>query len=193
MSRLLVGLIVPLLAVLQPSTANAHCDSTKGPVVAAARAALEAGDPGLVLHWLRAEDGDAMREAFRHTIAVRALGPEARALADRYFYETVVRLHRASEGAPYAGLTDLDPDPIITATDRAVASGSRVELEESVVAQVKAGLTRRFGAVQAAKGFSPGDVAAGRAYVAAYVDLARWVEAVSMAARGATEEPETHR
>jgi hypothetical protein len=69
------------LAISRP--ASAHCDTTRGPVVTAARAALEAGDPDLVLYWVRPADEPAVRAAFQHTLAVRALGPQAKALADR--------------------------------------------------------------------------------------------------------------
>ena len=168
---LLIGLAIS-------RSASAHCDTTRGPVVTAARAALEAGDPDLVLHWVRPEDQPVVRAAFQHTLTVRALGPEAQALADRYFFETLVRLHRAGEGAPYTGLTDADPDPIIVATDRALESGSAEALERELIDAVRHGLAERFAAAQASRGFRAGDIAAGRTFVAAYVPLTHWVEAV---------------
>lgn len=175
--------LLGLLAVSKP--ASAHCDTTRGPVVTAARAALEAGDPNLVLHWVRPADEAAVKAAFQHTLAVRALGPEAKELADRYFFETLVRIHRAGEGAPYTGLVDDDPEPIIAATDRALAQGSPEELEHELVSAVKSGLAERFAAANAARSFRPGDVAAGRAFVAAYVPLTHWVEAVFTTAHAA--------
>lgn len=75
----------------------------KGPVVTAAAIALEAGDPTLVLQWVQPADEAAIRSAFQQALAVCALGSEARALPDRYFFETVVRIPRAGEGAPYTG------------------------------------------------------------------------------------------
>ncbi len=165
----------------------AHCDTTRGPVVSDARAALAAGDVSLVLHWVRAEDEPAIREAFRHAIAVRALGPEAMELADRFFFETLVRIHRASEGAPYTGLVDREPEPIIAAVDRALERGSADEVEAELVAAVKTGLAERFAAARAAH-FRRGDVVAGRAWVEAYVKLTHWVEGVAASAEGAGGE-----
>lgn len=180
--------VVALFACLALSgQASAHCDTTKGPVVTAARAALEAGDANLVLHWVRPEDEAAVRSAFQHTIEVRALGPAAKELADRYFFETLVRIHRAGEGAPYTGVTDSEPEPIIAATDRAIDRGSAVELEGELITAVRSGLAERFAAARAAKNFRPGDVASGRAYVAAYVPLTHWVEGVYTAANGPGE------
>ncbi len=182
------AVMVTLLGALAIATpAAAHCDTTRGPVVTAARAALDAGDPNLVLHWVRPEDEAAVTAAFQHTMEVRALGPEAKALADRYFFETLVRIHRAGEGAPYTGLTDAEPEPIIAATDRALERGSADELEQQLTTAVRGGLAERFAAARAAKDFRRGDVAAGRAFVAAYVPLTHWVEGVFTAATRAGE------
>lgn len=181
------AVLLAFLAASRP--AAAHCDTTRGPVVKDARAALEAGDPKLVLHWVRPQDEAAVRGAFENTLAVRTLGPAANELADRYFFETLVRIHRAGEGAPYTGLTDDEPEPHILATDRALERGSAAELEGELIAAVRSGLAERFAAARrAAMDFRPGDVAAGRAYVAAYVPLTHWVEGVL----GAAQAPGGH-
>jgi hypothetical protein len=41
---------------------------------------------------------------FTKTLAVRKQSKEAKELADMYFFETLVRIHCAGEGAPYTGL-----------------------------------------------------------------------------------------
>ncbi len=169
------------------ASSPAHCDTTRGPVVTAARSALEARDPNLVLHWVRAEDEGGVRSAFQQALAVRALGPEAGAMADRYFFETLVRIHRAGEGAPYIGLSDAEPEPLIRATDSALEQGSAAELERQLVEAVRAGLAERFAAAKAARDFRPGDISAGRDFVAAYVTLTHWVEGVERAASRAGE------
>lgn len=186
-ARFGVFIVVLLECLVLSAPASAHCDTTQGPVVTAARAALEAGNPDLVLHWVRPEDEAAVRSAFQHTMEVRALGRAANELADRYFFETLVRIHRAAEGAPYLGLTDGEPEPIISATDRALQHGSVDDLEEQLVAAVRGGLAKRFAAARAAGDFRPGDVAAGRVFVSAYVPLTHWVEGVFAVAEGTGE------
>lgn len=183
----LLSALLGVIAISSP--ARAHCDTLKGPVVTDARAALTAGDPALVLQWVRPEDEAVVKTAFQSTLEVRALGPEAKALADRYFFETLVRIHRAGEGASFGGLSGEDPEPIIAATDRALVSGSNAELAQELVNAVRAGLDDRFASARAAKDFRPGDVDAGRAFVARYVRLTHWVESVSTAA---TSEGEQH-
>ncbi len=175
------------LALSRP--AAAHCDTVHGPVVTAARAALAAGDVALVLHWVRPEDEPAIRTAFQHTMEVRVLGPAAQELADRHFFETLVRIHRAGEGASFTGLTDEEPEPIIAATDRALERGSADELERQLIAAVRSGLHERFAAARDARAFRPGDVPGGRAFVAAYVPLTHWVEGILAAANRAGDHP----
>ena len=116
----LKSLLVPGLLLAAPSLLSAHCDALDGPVVKAARRALETGSPDGVLAWVRPADESAVRQAFARTLAVRKLGPEAKELADLYFFETVVRIHRAGEGAPYTGLKPAGQDigPAIPAADR---------------------------------------------------------------------------
>jgi hypothetical protein len=100
----LVAVVLLAAMLASPPRAIAHCDTLDGPVVRDARAALEARDVTPVLKWVEAEKEPEVREAFRHALAVRALGPEARTLADRFFFETLVRVHREGEGEPYTGL-----------------------------------------------------------------------------------------
>jgi len=90
----------------------AHCDTLDGPVVETAKKALASGDVTPLLKWVSADDEKMIRTAFQKTLEVRKLGPQARNLADMYFFETLVRIHRAGEGAPYTGLkpgTAVDP------------------------------------------------------------------------------------
>ena len=92
-----------------------HCDSLDGPVVAAARQALDAGDVHLILPFVHLEGAEEVRDAFDKTMKARAMGAEARDVADRWFFETAVRVHRAGEGAPFTGLkpAGLDVGPVI--------------------------------------------------------------------------------
>ena len=82
------------LLILSSRTALAHCDTMDGPVVKDARVALDSKDITPVLKWIAPDKEGGIREAFQHALTVRALGAEARTLADRFFFETLVRVHR---------------------------------------------------------------------------------------------------
>jgi hypothetical protein len=180
-----------VLAVLAGSVAllpgaGAHCDTLDGPVVADAKAALTSGSVAPVLKWVPARDEEAVRDAFGMALKVRALGPEARELADLHFFETVVRLHRESEGAPYKGLKPAGAIPEeIAAADRALREGTVDALAETLSHHVARELKARFERVRAAALHAEEDADKGRAYVAQYVRYVHYVEALVAAGQEA--------
>ena len=163
-----------------------HCDTLDGPLVTLAKKALEQKNVNMVLPWVRPEDGDEIRHAFEHAQAVRELGPKARSLADRHFLETLVRVHRAGEGAPFTGLKPAGTDlgPAVPAADRALETGSPEEVVKLLVHTISAGVRRHFRAAAEKRDFDVNDVAAGRRYVEAYVPYVHYVERLWDAATG---------
>lgn len=176
---LMRNIVLATLFLLIPAVPLfAHCDSVNGPVVVEARKALEAGEVTPVLKWVRAEDEEAIRDAFAQTLAVRDASPAAKALADRWFFETLVRIHRAGEGAPFTGLTDADVkvEEGIALADLAVDSGSLDAAEKAILTLASQGLRKRFAEVQKAREHANHNVGAGRHYVHAYVEFIHFAE-----------------
>jgi hypothetical protein len=165
----------------------AHCDSLDGPVVKAAQKALETRDPALVLIWVQPKDEPEIRSAFEQAVAVRALSPQAKELADRFFFETLVRVHRAGEGAAFTGLQPAGRDlgPAIPAADKAIEEGSVEPVVKLLTEAMQERLREHFNKAVTAKAFKPGDVAAGREYVKAYVEFIHYVERVYEASASA--------
>jgi len=162
-----------------------HCDTMDGPVVKTAQAALNKGDVTPVLKWVKPEHETEIRAAFKKTLAVRGLSPEARDLADRYFFETLVRLHRAGEGAPYTGLKPAGQvEPVIAASDKALETGSVEELTQEIVKLVSDGIRRRFAETMETKKHTDENVAAGRQFVSAYVEFVHYIERLHVDALG---------
>lgn len=166
------------MSVIDATPALAHCDGLDGPVVSAARIALQTGDLNRVLIWVRPEDVGEIQRAFNEALATRKLGPQPQEMADRYFFETLVRIHRAGEGAPYTGLKPAGRNlgPAIPAADKAVDTGSLNELERLLTESVKKGLHARFHNLIEKKAFRADDVAAGREFIANYVTFIHYVE-----------------
>lgn len=127
-----------------------HCDSMDGPVVAAAREALEAADVNLVLPFVPAESEAEVRAAYDRVAPLRDTGPQVRETAELWFFETVVRLHRAGEGAPYTGLkpAGLSVGPVIPLAERAIESGSSQQLGDYLTDVLRAELEQRLDAVR---------------------------------------------
>ncbi len=185
------GILAVLLAFPAASTL-AHCDSTNGPVIPEALVALDNGDLTPVLKWIDTDDEAEIRAAFDRAQIVRAQGPEAKQLADQFFLETLVRLHRAGEGAPFTGITDTAPDPIVALADGALASGSADDMIGKINRHLARSIEERFQRVSEAREHKDDSVAAGREFVAAYVSYVHFVTGVHDAIVAAGEHQHQH-
>jgi hypothetical protein len=173
----IIFLLLTVPVLLFSPTVLGHCDTLDGPVVTAAKKSLETGNLNLVLIWVQNRDEKEIREAFQKALIVRKTGGTARELADRYFFETLVRVHRAGEGAPYTGLkATSDFGPAIPAADKAIATSNLEPLVKLMNAQVQEGLKQGFHKVVHSKKFDASDVSAGREYVKNYVSFVHYVE-----------------
>lgn len=171
-----------LAILIAPQQALAHCDALDGPVIIEARQALENGDVTPVLKWVGAAEEAEIRAAFAQTVNVRKLDPAARELADRYFFETLVRVHRAGEGAPYTGLKPAGTvAPVVAMADRALDEGKIDTLAGKIAAHTEAGIRERFRHALETRKHAGDSVAAGREAVAAYVTYVHYVEGIANA------------
>jgi len=163
---------------IAPRTAEAHCDTLDGPVVIDAKEALEKGDVTPVLKWVNEGHENEIRTAFAKTLTVRSKGQEAKELADMYFFETLVRIHRAGEGAPYDGLkpAGMDFGPAIEEADKALENGSADHLVQLILDAIGDGIRKRFTSAIEAKKHADVSVEAGREFVEAYVEFIHYVE-----------------
>jgi hypothetical protein len=148
-----------------------HCDTRDGPVVTAARRALESGNVNLVLIWVSHAAEPELRAAFDRVMRARTAGREAQEVADDWFFETVVRLHRAGEGEGFTGLkpAGLSEGPVVPRADEAIRTGNPGEVIRFIADALEEDLLRRFRRVMEAKRYDPDDVPAGREYVQAYI------------------------
>lgn len=127
-----------------------HCDSLDGPVVTAARRALDTADVNVVLPFVPAEAEGEVHAAFDRVLPLRRTDTQARETAELWFFETVVRLHRAGEGAPYTGLKQagLPVGPAIPLAERAIESGSCDRLADFLTDVLRDELEHRLAAVR---------------------------------------------
>ncbi|MBI4446120.1 MAG: hypothetical protein HY645_09430 [Acidobacteria bacterium] len=167
------------------NNALAHCDGMDRPVVKAAQRALGTGNVNLVLIWVQQSDEPEIRKAFEETLAVRKLSPAAGELADRYFFETLVRIHRAGEDAPYTGLKPAGGDlgPAIPGADKALEDRSIEQLLKLLSEAVQNGVREHFQSALAKSDYKENEVEAGQAYVKAYVEYIHYVERIYEAAK----------
>lgn len=168
-----------VLTTLFSSLAIAHCDSMSGPVVKDAQAALASKKIDSVLKWVGRGDEATIRDAFEMALAVRGESDVAKAVADKYFFETLVRIHRATEGEGFTGLKPAGSvDPAIASSDLALERGSIDEVAAATGAAVRDGVKQRFADAYAKRQVAGKTVEQGREYVKAYVELTHYVVAV---------------
>lgn len=183
------------LFIAPTSQVAGHCDGMDGPVVQAAQKAIATGDVNLVLIWVQKSDEDQIKKVFNETLVIRKLGAEARELADSHFFETLVRVHRAGEGAPFTGLKPAGRDlgPAIPAADTAIRDGNAETLIKLLTKTLQDRVRDHFNEALERQKFTRDDVEAGRAYVKAYVEYIHCVEALyetaARPAHGHYDEP----
>jgi hypothetical protein len=94
-------------------------------------------------------------------------------VADLYFFETVVRIHRAGEGAPYTGLkpAGLDEGPVIPVAEKAIETGSPDALIGLLTDTLRQEVQHRFKHMLHLRDHSPENVSQAREYVEAMLGL----------------------
>ena len=181
-------LAIALGAVLAIASvpASAHCDTMNGPVVKAAQKALTTKNVNYILIWVEQKDENEVKAAFSQVLKVRRLNRDARSLADKYFFETVVRLHRTNEGEPYTGIKPVgtEIEPIVRILDDAIDTGRSTTLLGEFKPEVKPDVEGKFNRLIELRQYDVNNVAAGREYVRAYVTFIHYVETLVEGARG---------
>ncbi|MEW1952782.1 DUF6448 family protein [Terrabacter sp. NPDC080008] len=172
-----------------------HCDALDGPVVRAARHALEVGDVTPALAYVPASAEEEVRATFASVVPVRALGHGARLVAERLFLETVVRLHREAEGAPFTGLkpAELDVGPVVPLAEEAVETGSVEDLTTFLGAVLTDELHRRLAVVNELGGARNGSVERERAWVQAVLGFQDYSQSLFETLESPGPAPGTHR
>lgn len=176
----IAALLMVVAVVFAPAgPAMAHCDSLDGPVIAAAQKALAEKDVTPVLKWIPADDEAEVRRAFDMALAIRGESDTAKTVGDNYFFETVVRVHRLSEGA---GFTGIKPEgsmaASIAAADRALETGKVDKLANDLSKAIREQIHERFATAHNKLKSADNSVEEGRDYVESYVQFTHFIEAV---------------
>jgi len=175
---LITPLMILSLLILSTNVTFAHCDTMDGPVIKDAKIAIEKNNVNYVFKWIRPQDENELKNAFLLTMNVRILSTDARILADKYFFETLVRLHRSGEGVPFTGVkpsgTPID-EKILTA-DKSIETGDLTPLMELVPEEAIPELKERFIKAMSLRNFDVNNVEAGRAYIESYVQFFKFAE-----------------
>ena len=174
----LVPLFILSMLILSTNVTFAHCDTMDGPLIADARKAMGQNNVNYVLKWVSAANESEIRDAFNLVMKVKGLSPEAKELSEKYFFDTLVRIHRAGEGEPFTGVkpSGTPIDDKVLAADKSIEIGNLSPLKNMVSKDILQELTKRFNKVMSLKNFEVNNVAAGREYIEAYVQFFKFAE-----------------
>ncbi len=174
----LISIFIVLLLILSTNVTFAHCDTMNGPLIKDARLAIAQNNINYALKWVSSKNEAEIKDAFKLMMKVRETGPEGKELAEKYFFETLVRIHRTGEGMPYTGIkpSGTPIDEKIMAADKSIESGNLSPLKDIISKEKLAELTIRFNKVMSLKNFDVNNVEAGREYIEAYVLFFKFAE-----------------
>ena len=177
-AKLFVVVIISLMFAL-PFSSLAHCDSYDGPVIKEAYKALETNNVSLVLKWISKEQEQEIISLFNKTSKLKSGDKEIYQIVEKHFLETLVRLHRETEGAPYTGLKPAgSTKKIVVLSDKAIDSTSADDLVGKLNGHVEKVVREKYNLVSALNIEKDISAEKGREFVKAYVDYTHTLEAI---------------
>ncbi|MDT8393636.1 MAG: DUF6448 family protein, partial [Bacteroidales bacterium] len=129
--------------------------------------------------WITAEQEKEIISLFNKTYALKSGDKEVYAIVEKHFFETLVRLHRETEGAPYTGLKPAGTTKkIIQLSDQAIESKDIDELLGKLNNHIKQVIREKYEKVVSLDKVKNDSPDKGREYVKAYVDYTHSIEAI---------------
>jgi len=173
------AILLVMVFALTSITGFAHCDSYDGPVIKDALTALENNNVELVLKWIDSHQEQEVIALFHKTYDLRDGDNEVYTIVEKHFLETLVRLHRETEGAPFTGLKPAGSmTPMVEMADRSIEINSMEEVSKTVTTHLEEVLRERYAKVMELSKTKDNSVEEGREYVHAYVEYTHTLEAL---------------
>lgn len=171
----------------------AHCDSYDGPVIKDAVKALKTNDVNLVFKWLKKDQEQEITALFNKTYSLKNGDKEVYEIVEKHFFETLVRLHREMEGAPYTGLKPAgSTKQIIQMTDEAIKVGNVDEFLSKFNKHIEKVVREKYQEVMELDKVKNESVEKGRAFVKAYVNYTHSIEAIHDVLKHNTDAHASH-
>lgn len=174
-TMLLLGMIMFAFTI----PAFAHCDSYDGPVIQDALKALNQKDVSYVMKWIDKDQEAEITKLFNKTVGLKNSDIEIYSIVEKHFLETLVRLHRETEGAPFTGLKPAgSTTPIIQMADKSIEDKEIDSLLSNLDKHIQKVIKEKYEEVNALSKVKDNSTTEGRAYVEAYVDYTHTLEAI---------------
>jgi len=165
---------------LSARTASAHCDTLDGPVVNAARKAMETDNVNYILIWVKPENEDEIKKALKRAKSKKKVAKtkEEKDKAEMELFKILVKIHRGGEGAKYEGIKPAGSvEPEIALADKAVETGKLDDVINHIKSSENRGIILHlFHKVEEKSHYDVNNVPAGREFIEAYVVFIHAVE-----------------
>lgn len=179
------AILLVMVFILVSVSGFAHCDSYDGPVIKDALTALDNNNVALVLKWIEPQQEQEVIALFNKTYKLKDGDIEIYTIVEKHFLETLVRLHRETEGAPFTGLKPAGSmTPLVAMADRSIEINSMEEVAKNVTTHLEQVLRERYAKVMELNKTKNNSVEEGRAYVHAYVEYTHTLEALEHVLHG---------
>lgn len=170
-------LLLVFVFMLTSISAFAHCDSYDGPVIKDALKALDQNKVEMVLKWIEPQQEKEIISLFNKTYDLRNGDQQVYSIVEKHFLETLVRLHRETEGEPFTGLKPAGSmTPLIEMADNSVAEKDVNSVIKTVNNHLEELLRMRYAKVAELSKVKDNSVEQGRDYVKAYVHYTHTLE-----------------
>ena len=172
-------LILFAILLFSSQATFAHCDSYDGPVIKDAVKALKTNDVNLVFKWLKKGQEQEITALFNKTYSLKNGDKEVYEIVEKHFFETLVRLHRETEGEPYTGLKPAGTTKqIIQMTDEAIKEGNVDGFLLKFNKHFEKVVREKYDKVLQLSKIKNNSTEEGRAFVAAYVNYTHTIMAM---------------
>lgn len=171
-------LVTVLFTIGFVTAACAMCDSMDGPVAVDAIRALDNKNVNVALKWVSPEYEKEARLAFGWAMSARMEGAQSKELANLYFIENLIRLHRQSEGKPYTGVKPAGSwsSQVAKSATKALEEGTPEELISALRKKISISLRDSFSDAYEKRAHQDDGLEEGREYVAAFLSYVGYVE-----------------
>jgi hypothetical protein len=139
-----------------------------GPMMKAARMALESGNARHILIWVPEGSENTLKNLLEKACCERY---SQKSKAADWYFETVQRLHRSGMQSNYSGIEDVifGEIPVIRKADEAIETGNFEQLSGLVPVMDISELRQRFDTIREMRNYP--DLSAGRTFVSAYLEF----------------------
>jgi phosphotransacetylase len=156
-------------------------DPQNGPVMRAAKTALETGDANYIVIWVPEESENTLKNLLEKTCCTQSIKNNMQNRAIDWYFDTVNRLCFANRKMMS---TVLKPEGsgenlIVSKAVKAIETGSVEEITDSISVAHEDKVKQRFRQVMNMKNFPVNNPADGRAYVAAFFEFIGYVQSLS--------------